>query len=124
MPENRFIRKRDFSGLMKLAFAGQTVGDFMHAWNADLNANPSVRNSAFGKINSSGIDVKQPASRIPYILGGGVAGRAAASYLGANPFWRGVATVGGALYGNHMFNKNHPDPRKYPVAPGVIHRGF
>jgi len=124
MPAQDATHKRDFRGLLKLAFAGQTVGDFMHAWNADLGADPSVRNSAFGKINSSGIDVKQPASRIPYILGGGVAAGAAASYLGANPFWRGVATVGGALYGNHMFNKSNKSGGDFKVAPGLVFRGF
>lgn len=114
---------RDFSGLIKIAF-GQTVGDFMNAWNSDLSANTSIRNQAFQKINRSGIDVKQPASRLPYILGGGVMGNAAARYLGANSFWRGVATVGGAMYGNHIYNKNNPKPWNRPYAPGVVYRGF
>lgn len=115
---------RDFRGLLKMAFAGQTVGDFMHAWNANLNANPAIRQDAFNRINNAGLDVKQPASRIPYVLGGGLAGRAAASYLGANPFWKGVATVGGAIYGNRLFNRNNPSPGNMPAAPGYVYRGF
>ena len=115
---------RDFRGLMKIAFQGQTVGDFMNSWNANLNANPSIRQDAFGKINAAGLTVGQPASRIPYVLGGGIAGRAAASYLGANPFWKNVATVGGAMLGNHMYNKNNPDPGMQPFAPGLVFRGF
>ena len=118
------MRTRNFSGLLKMAFYGQTVGDFMNSWNANLNANPAIRQNAFNRINNAGLDVKQPASRIPYVLGGGVVGRAAASYLGANPFWKGVATVGGAMYGNHLYNKNHPDPGMRPVAPGLVMRGF
>jgi len=123
---------RDFRGLLKMAFFGQpnqgfqqqTVGQFMNAWNANLNANPSIRHDAFQRINNAGLNVKQPASRIPYVLGGGLLGRAAASYLGANPFWKGVATVGGAMYGNSLFKKNNPDPGMEPVAPGLVRRGF
>lgn len=115
---------RDFSGLLKIAFAGQTVGDFMNAWNSDLSANASVRQQAFQRINNAGLDVKQPASRIPYILGGGIIGNAAAKYLGANSFWRGVATVGGAMYGNSVYNKKHPGNWTRPYAPGVVYRGF
>lgn len=123
---------RDFRGLLKMAFFGQpnqgfqqqTVGQFMNAWNANLNANTKIRHDAFQRINNAGLDVKQPASRIPYVLGGGVLGRAAASYLGANPFWKGVATIGGAMYGNSLFKKNNPDKSKMPAAPGYVYRGF
>ena len=115
---------RNFEGLIKIAFGTQTVGDFMNAWNADLSANPTFRQQAFAKINAAGLNVKQPASRIPYVLGGGVLGNIAAKYLGANSFWKGVATVGGALYGNSVFNKNHPNPAYQHVAPGVVRRGF
>lgn len=124
---------RDFSGLLKMAFwpqpnqpapQPQTVGDFMHSWSANLNANPAVRRDAFDRINAAGLDVKQPASRIPYILGGGIAGRAAASYLGAGPFLKNVATVRGALFGNSLYKKHNPDPRNMPYAPGVVYRGF
>lgn len=120
------IRKRDFRGLLKIAsmFPPQTVGDFMHSWNSDLNANINQRRNVFDKINRAGLDVKQPASRIPYIVGGGIIGRAAASYLGGGSTMKGIATIGGALYGNHLYNKNHPDPTIRHVAPGVIHRGF
>ena len=117
---------RDMSGLLKIAGLQpvQTVGDFMNRWNGDINANPFQRHDAFGRINNAGLDVKQPASRIPYVLGGGALGRAAASYLGASPFWKNVATVGGALIGNSIYRKNNPDPRAMPVAPGVISRGW
>jgi hypothetical protein len=117
---------KDFSGLLKIAGVGYspTVGDFMNRWNGDINANPFQRSDAFSRINNAGLDVKQPASRIPYVLGGGVLGRAAASYLGANPFWKNVATVGGAMVGNSIYKKNNPDPRAMPVAPGVIRRGW
>lgn len=117
-------KARNFEGLIKIAFGTQTVGDFMNAWNANLNANPAIRQDAFGRINRAGLDVKQPASRIPYVLGGGIAGRTAAKYLGANPFWKNVATIGGAIFGNNLYNKNHPDPGMQPVAPGVVRRGF
>lgn len=116
---------RDFRGLLKIAdLQFQTVGDFMHSWNADINADQDVRRSAFDRINGSGTDVKSPASRIPWILGGGIAGRQAAKYLGANPFWRNVATVGGALIGNGMYNDRHPDFRNQKIAPGMINRGW
>ena len=117
---------RDLTGLLKLAGLQpvQSVGDFMHSWNANLQADPNVRRSAFDRINRAGIDVKEPASRLPYVLGGGVIGRQAAKYLGANPFWKNVATVGGALVGNSMFNRKNPDPRNEKVAPGIIRRGW
>lgn len=101
-----------------------TVGDFMHAWNADLAANPFIRRQAFDRVNAFGLDVKEPASRLPHLLGGGIVGRAAATYLGANPFWRNVATVAGAAVGNHIYNSKHPDPTCRPYAPGVVQRGF
>lgn len=114
--------RRNFEGLLKIAGLQpvQTVGDFMHSWNANLNADPNVRRSAFNRINNAGIDVKQPASRLPYVLGGGIIGRQAAKYLGAGPFMRNVATVGGALVGNSMFNARNSRVEK--VAPGIIRR--
>ena len=117
---------RDFTGLLKLAGLQpvQTVGDFMHSWNADLYANQGVRRSAFNRINNAGVDVKEPASRIPYLLGGGIIGRQAAKYLGANPFWQNVATVGGVWAGNRMYNNRHPDPKFEKVAPGISRRGW
>lgn len=116
---------RDFSGLLKLAWMNQpTVGDFMNRWNADINANKGARQNAFDRINSAGLTVKQPASRIPYVLGGGFIGNQAARYMGANKFFRGAATVAGAMIGNSRYNKDHPDPRAMPVAPGVIRRGW
>lgn len=116
---------RDFSGLVKVAFGWQpTVGDFMNRWNGDINANANARADAFGRINRAGLDVKQPASRIPYVLGGGFLGNQAAKYMGSNKFWRGVATVAGAAIGNSYYRKNNPDPRAMPVAPGVISRGW
>jgi len=96
----------------------------MHSWNANLNANPNIRRSAFDRINNAGLDVKSPASRIPYVLGGGIIGNQAAKYLGANPFWRGVATVGGAMYGNKMYNDRYPNPYNRKVGPGLILRGY
>lgn len=121
MPSNDGTR--NLSGLLKIAGL-QTVGDFMHAWNADINANPAVRRNAFNRINAFGIDVKQPASRLPYILGGGVVGRAAASYFGAGSFGRNLATVGGALYGNHLYNNKHPDKWTQKIGGGLVYRGF
>lgn len=118
--------RRNFEGLLKIAGLQpvQTVGDFMHSWNANLNANPSVRRSAFDRINNAGIDVKQPASRLPYVLGGGIIGRQAAAYLGAGPFMKNVAMIGGALAGNSVYNKRNPDPRYEKVAPGIVRRGW
>lgn len=115
---------RNLAPLMKIAgfeSPSTTVGDFMNRWNADIYANQSARRSAFDRINAAGIDVKQPASRLPYIIGGGVIGRAAASYLGANPFWKRVATIGGAVYGNKLYNKEHPKPFA-PDRFGVVTR--
>ena len=117
---------RDFAPLMELAgfwSPSTTVGDFMHRWDADINANPATRRNAFDRINNAGVNVKEPASRLPYILGGGIAGRAAASYLGANPFWKGVATVGGAMYGNSLYKKNNPKPNQ-PDRYGIIRHTY
>lgn len=123
--EGRRIKMRDFSGLLKFAWMNQpTVGDFMNRWNADLNANQNARATAFSRINNAGLTVKQPASRIPYVLGGGLIGNQAAKYLGANKFWRGAATVAGAMIGNNKYKKDNPDPRARPIGYGVISRGW
>ena len=121
-------RTRDFSGLVKAAFGPYygpvgpqgTVGDFMAAWNSDRMADTSARRDAFDRINRAGLDVKQPASRIPYVLGGGAAARMAAKYLGFGPFWTNAATAAGALYGNSMFNRRNPDPHRERFAPGLV----
>ena len=112
--------------MLKLAGvgAGQTVGDFMHNWSSDIFSDGSVRRTAFDRINAAGLDVKEPSSRIPWIIGGGVVGREAAKYLGANRFWRNAATVVGAMYGNSMYNDRHPDPMKQKIAPGMVRLGW
>lgn len=117
-------RIRNFDGLLKLAYFGQTVGDVMTAWNSDFSANHSIRRDAFDRINRSGIDVKQPASRLLHIVGGGLAGNALSKYLGARPFWSSAATIGGAIIGNNMYNKKYPNVLNQKIAPGVIRRGF
>lgn len=96
---------RDFSGLLKIAWMPQpTVGDFMNRWNADLNADPSARRDAFGRINAYGLNVKDRASRVSYVLGGGYIGNEAARYLGKGPAGSLAGAVIGAVAGNLVYN--------------------
>ena len=112
---------RDFRGLLKFAGIPQwTVGDFMRSWNADISSNPWTKREAFDRVNRAGIGVNAPASRLPYVLGGGIVGRAAASYLGAGPLMKNVATVAGAMVGNSSYNRSRPAN----AAPGLVYRGF
>jgi len=107
----------DFSGLLKIANLSAfspvpTVGDAMNAMNANIYMNPVFRRDMLDSINQAGLNVKEPASRIPNVVGGALAGYYGMNALGANRFWRGVGAVGGALYGNHLFNKANPDPNR------------
>lgn len=107
----------DFSGLLKIAnlsaFSKEpTVGDAMNAMNANIYMNPVYRRDMLDSINRAGLDVKEPASRIPSVVGGALAGYYGMNALGANRFWRNVGGVAGALYGNHLFNASHPDPNR------------
>lgn len=121
------MKHRDFSGLLKIAYMEpprQTVGDFMNWWNGDIHADTNVRRNAFDRINAAGIDVKQPASRLPYIIGGGLTGGALSSYLGMSGTGRTLSVVGGALVGNHIYNKGNQDIRDYRFGNGLSFRGF
>ena len=95
----------------------------MNRWNGDIRADANARRDAFGRINRAGLDVKQPASRIPYVLGGGLLGNQAAKYLGANRFWTGAATVAGAMAGNRAYNRANPG-KDLKVAPGMVVKGW
>ena len=99
-----------FGGLAKAAFGMATVGDVMNAMNADYTCDVFRRRKAIDEINRRGIDVKTPASRLPYLLGGGAAGNFVAWYLGVGGVLRAVATAGGALIGNSVYNGRNPDP--------------
>ena len=106
-----------FSGLLKIAGVElstfsktPTVGDFMNSMNADIYMNPVYRRDMLDAINSAHLDVKQPASRIPSIVGGALAGYYGMNAVGANRFWRNVGGIAGGLYGNHLYNKEHPNP--------------
>lgn len=100
---------RDYSGLMKVAQA-KTVGDFMNFANQDFSLSPFTRRAMFDAINRQNVDVKATASRLPYILGGGIAGNYVAKWLGMNS---AVGMLGGALVGNSLFNRQNPDPNKF-----------
>lgn len=103
----------DFSGLTKLAFRMTTVGDVINAMNADMTANAFQRRQAIDEINRRHIDVKTPASRLPYLIGGGAAGNFIARYLGFGGVMRTVATMAGAAVGNSVYNRKHPDPNVF-----------
>lgn len=96
-----------YSGLVKLAQI-PTVGDVMNRMNADMTIDPTLRRSCLDAIVSSGANVSQPASRLIGIGAGSLIGNAIGRYMGANPFWKGVFTLGGALYGNNSYNTNDP----------------
>lgn len=82
-----------------------TVGEVINRINADMMVDPKDKTSLVSQINSTGLTVNQPASRIPYLAGGFIAGKTLSKYLGARPFWDGVYTLGGMLYGNKMYNQ-------------------
>ena len=105
----------DFRGLLKIAglsgfSAVPTVGDAMNVMNSSLYMDPFRRREIFDQINGAGLSVKEPASRIPSVIGGALTGYYGANMLGANRFWRNTAAIGGALVGNSMFNRSHSDP--------------
>lgn len=104
---------RDYAGLMKVAQA-KTVGDFMNFANQDFSLNPFTRRAMFDQINRNHIDVKEKASRLPYILGGGIAGRYVANWLGLSSVLGGI---GGSIVGSSIYNRRHPDP-------GALQGGF
>lgn len=104
---------RNFTGLVKFAQwynNPPTVGEVLNRVNADLTLPTSAKRDFVSRVNESGMTVNQPGFRLPYIVGGAIAGHSIAKYMGARPFWDGVYTLGGALYGNSMFNKSHPKP--------------
>ena len=55
------------------------------------------------------MNVNAPASRLPYILGGGIAGNYVSKWLGVN---NTLGILGGALVGNSLYNRQYPDPNK------------
>ncbi len=64
----------DYRGLLKAAFRMNTVGDVINAMNADMSMSPFQRRQVLDEINRRHIDVKQPASRLTYLLAGSVVG--------------------------------------------------
>ena len=105
--------RRNFTGLVKFAqwySQAPSVGDVMNRVNADLTIPTDAKRNFVSQVNDAGLTVNQPGFRIPYLVGGAIAGHSIAKYLGARPFWDGVYTLGGALYGNNMFNKTHKKP--------------
>jgi hypothetical protein len=103
----------DYRGLMKIA-DDRTVGDFMNFANQDFSLSPFTRRAMFDQINRNHMDVKEKASRLPYIFGGGIAGNYVSKWLGIN---QTLGMIGGALVGNSLFNRQHPQP-------GVLKGGF
>ncbi len=103
----------DYRGLVKIA-AAKTVGDFMNFANQDFSLSPFTRRAMFDQINRNNVDVKENASRLPYILGGGIAGNYVAKWLGMNGT---LGTIGGALIGNSLYNRKNP-------PPGTLSGGF
>ena len=104
---------RDYEGLKKIA-AAKTVGDFMNFANQDFSLSPFTRRAMFDQINRNHIDVKENASRLPYILGGGIAGNYVSKWLG---FSQPLGMIGCAIVGNSLYNRQHPQP-------GVLQGGF
>lgn len=114
---------RDFGGLLKIAgLRPLTVGDSMRLVNADIGMDPAARRGLLGSISASGLDVKAPASRLPYVVGGGIAGRAAASALGAGGLLRGLSAIGGAIAGGRMYDRLYPDASQRRYAPGFVQK--
>lgn len=95
------------TGLKKLAQYFPTVGDVMNRVNADMTLSVNDKKNFVTAVNQSGMTVNQPGFKLPYVVGGGIAGHSLAKYLGAKPFWDGVYTLGGMLYGNGMYNQTH-----------------
>ena len=79
----------------------------MNRVNADLSLSVNDKHNFFTAVNQSGLTVNQPGFKLPYVLGGAVAGHSLAKYMGSKPFWDGVYTLGGALYGSKMYNRTH-----------------
>lgn len=103
--------------LRKLAqyFPGvPTVGEVINRVNADLTLDSEDKAYFVNRVNQSGLTVNQPASRIPYLAGGFIAGKTISKYMKARPFWDGVYTLGGMLYGNKVYNEQHS--KKAPYA--------
>lgn len=100
---------QDYRGLVKVAFRMNTVGDVINAMNADMSISPFQRRQVIDEINRRRIDVKQPASRLTYMLAGSVVANIVARYMGAGGVMRGIATVAGAAVGNHLHNKRDPN---------------
>ena len=98
---------RKLTGLRKLAQYFPTVGDVMNRVNADMTLSVNDKHDFITSVNKSGLTVNQPGFKIPYLVGGAVAGHSLAKYMGARPFWDGVYTLGGMLYGNKMYNETH-----------------
>lgn len=96
----------------------------MNHWNSDIHADVSARRNAFDRINASGTDVKEPASRIPYILGGGLLGYQAARYMGAGWLGKAVGALAGARIGNGVYNSVAGDAGSSIVGPGLVNRGW
>ena len=96
------------TGLLKLAQFLPSVGDVMNRVNADMTLSVQDKQNFVNSINRAGLTVNQPGSRIPYVVGGAIAGHSLAKYMGARPFWDGVYTLGASLYGNHLYNQQHP----------------
>ena len=96
----------DYRGLMKIA-AAKTVGDFMNFANQDFSLSPFTRRAMFDQINRSNVDVKSPASRLPYIIGGGIAGSYVSKWLGMGST---LGMIGGAIAGNSLYNRQNPPP--------------
>lgn len=108
-------------GIEKLAqmFGDQptfTVGDVMHRVSADMTLDPFRQRRINSAIVGTGLPVSAPGGRLVHMGIGALAGNAIGKYLGANPFWKGVTTLGGALYGNSLYNAAHRDPS---LPPGV-----
>ena len=79
----------------------------MNRVNADMTLSVNDKHNFVTQVNQSGLTVNQPGFKLPYVVGGAIAGHSLAKYLGARPFWDGVYTLGGMLYGDNMYNKTH-----------------
>lgn len=97
----------NFRGLIKIA-QSPTVGDVMSRINADLSLNSFDKRRLLDSVRGTGLPVSSPASRLMHVGVGAISGAVLSKYLGFSPFWRGVSTLGAAMYGNKVYNDKLP----------------
>lgn len=101
------MQSNRFNGLVKIAQT-PTVGDVMSRINADLSLNSFDKRKLLDSIRDTGLPISASGSRLMHIGIGALSGAVLSKYLGFSPFWRGVSTLGVAMYGNKLYNDSQP----------------